>query len=381
MSVIIGAGSIIYTNQLVKKIKKRERRQIDIYASALENVVNESDGRNQIFILEEIINSNTTIPVILTDASGNPEYYKNLPRADDFKDPKSRKKFLMAKISEMQRERDPLEVMLMDDQNLVYGVKYIYYQNSILLKQLQYYPYIQLLIIALFGLITFTIFNYSRTAEQNRVWVGLAKETAHQLGTPLSSLIAWVEYFKATYAQDENIKELNKDIERLEMITARFSSIGSVPQLKEENLKEVIDQSIDYLRNRLSSKINFSITIFPTDGLSAMINRDLFSWIMENLCKNAVDAMEGKGAIDIKVMKVNNGKVAIDVTDTGKGIHKTKINTVFKPGFTTKKRGWGLGLTLVKRIVENYHEGKIFVKQSELNKGTTFRILLNSTST
>lgn len=378
-SLIIGAGSILYTNGLVEKIRDRERRQIDLYAKTLEYLANESDSRNLIFILEEIVQANTTIPVILTDSEGNTEFYKNLSVADRLTEGEAKRIYLDQKIEEMREDHEPIQVRLVDENDQVYGTKFIYYENSKLLIQLQYYPYIQLLIIALFGLVTFAIFNYSRSSEQNRVWVGLAKETAHQLGTPLSSLMAWVEYFKSTYRDDENIEELNKDVERLEMITARFSSIGSSPQLKEENVYEVIRESVSYLQKRLSDKINFTIEAHPNKEIITQLNKDLFGWVMENLCKNAVDAMEGKGSIKIKILRINQGKIAIDVQDDGKGIPKAKINRVFKPGYSTKKRGWGLGLTLVQRIIENYHEGKISIKNTEVGKGTTFRITLNVT--
>ena len=348
-----------------------------MYAKTLEYLANESDSRNLIFILEEIVQANTTIPVILTDAEGHTEFYKNLPVADRLVQGEAQRLYLSNKINEMKEDHPPIQIKLIDENDQVYGTKYIYYENSQLLVRLQYYPYIQLLVIALFGLVTFAVFNYSRSSEQNRVWVGLAKETAHQLGTPLSSLMAWIEYLKTQYPKDENLSELNKDVERLEMITSRFSSIGSAPQLHEENIFKVVSDSVSYLQNRLSDKINFSVEAHPSTDMKAYLNRDLFGWVMENICKNAVDAMEGKGSIQIKVMQVNDGKIAIDIRDSGKGIPKAKISRVFKPGYSTKKRGWGLGLTLVKRIIENYHDGKISIKNTELGKGTTFRILLN----
>ncbi len=379
ISVIISAGSIIYTDQLVSEIREREKKQIDLYASTLEYLTNESEAPNTnvIFILEEIIDANTTIPVILTNEYGQPEYYRNIPKADKITDEKHRKRYLLNEIKSMKEEREPIMVTLTDSNNQIYGYKNIYYRNSYLLVQLKYYPYVQLSIIAIFGVIIFAVFNYSRTAEQNRVWVGLAKETAHQLGTPLSSLMAWVEYFKDTFPDYEEIfMELQKDVDRLDMITQRFSNIGSVPQLLEGNVYEIVDEVVQYLKVRISKKIEMSVESFPNKEILANLNKSLFAWVIENLIKNAADAMSGKGSIRIKVMKVNEGQVAVDVTDTGKGIAKNRIKDVFKPGFTTKKRGWGLGLTLTKRIIENYHGGKIFVKRSEPNVGTTFRILL-----
>lgn len=379
ISVIISAGSVIYTNQLVEKIRDRERKQIDLYARALEYLANEQDAPNLNFIFEEIIQANNTIPVILTDADGRPEDYRNIPAADRITDDEERNEYLISEIHGMQEEREPIIISLRDEQDQVYSFRYIYYRNSMLLVQLRYYPYIQLSIIAIFGLITFSIFNYSRTAEQNRVWVGLAKETAHQLGTPLSSLMAWVEYFKESFPdQQEIFIELQKDVDRLGMITERFSNIGSVPQMQEENVYDVVEEVSRYLEKRISKKVHLTMEVFPSRDLAGYLNRPLFAWVVENIVKNAVDAMEGKGYIHIKILKVNEGKVAVDISDTGKGIHKSKIGQVFKPGYTTKRRGWGLGLALAKRIIENYHGGKIFVKSSELNEGTTFRILLKT---
>ncbi len=379
VSVVISVGSIIYTNDLVKKIKEREQKQIDLYASTLEYLANTNDAINLMLILEQVIQANHTIPVILSDQNGNPEFYKNLPKADKITDQKERRALLLSEIAIMKAQRDPIIVTLNDDENKVYGYKYIYYRNSTLLTQLKYFPYVQLSIIAIFALITFTVFNYSRTAEQNRVWVGLAKETAHQLGTPLSSLMAWVEYFKTIYPNEtETFDELNKDVERLSMITERFSNIGSTPKLKLENVCTLVYEVTDYLKRRISTKVQLDIETFPNDDIEVPLNSSLFSWVIENLIKNAVDAMGGKGEIKVKIMKVNDGKVAIDLTDNGKGIVKGNVSRVFTPGFTTKKRGWGLGLALTKRIIENYHGGRIFVKETEINKGTTFRIILKS---
>ena len=276
ISVIIGVGSILYTNKLVEEIRDRERRTVDLYARTLEYLANENNSAGDlIFMLDEIINANTTIPVILADANGVPEDFRNLPEISEM-DESSKVSFLELKIEEMRSEHAPIEVPLVDDENQVYGSKYIYYENSILLTQLQYYPYVQLLVITLFGLITFTIFNYSRTSEQNRVWVGLAKETAHQLGTPLSSLMAWVDYLKYEYPKDPNIAEFDKDVARLQMITSRFSSIGSDPKLERINVVGMIEESVAYLKTRLSSKINFGMDT-DSDSYPALINRDLFS--------------------------------------------------------------------------------------------------------
>jgi signal transduction histidine kinase len=276
----------------------------------------------------------------------------------------------------MREDYDPIEVVDRDSEtNEVVTINYVYYKNSFLLTQLSYYPYIQLSVIAVFGFISYMAFNYSKAAEQNRVWVGLAKETAHQLGTPISSLMAWVEYFKeqASIRDKELISELDKDIQKLQIITERFSNIGSEPVLQEVNVEELVRTVVDYLRPRISPKIDIEVNAL-TSEITAQLNPPLFEWVIENLCKNAVDAMGGNGKITIQLIKGSEGRVFIDISDTGKGIPKAKIKQVFNPGFTTKKRGWGLGLTLAKRIIENYHKGKIFVKHSEENEGTTFRI-------
>jgi signal transduction histidine kinase len=246
-----------------------------------------------------------------------------------------------------------------------------------LLTQLTYYPYIQLSVIAIFAFISYLAFNYSRIAEQNQVWVGLAKETAHQLGTPLSSLMAWIEVLREdpTLKNKEILSELEKDIRKLSVVTERFSSIGSVPTLKPENIVTLVHNVVNYLRPRISSRISIEVYSL-SDVLMALVNPPLFEWVIENLCKNAVDAIGTSGHIAIKILRGSNNQIFIDVSDTGKGIARSNLPFVFRPGFTTKKRGWGLGLALAKRIIENYHNGKIFVKSSEENQGTTFRITL-----
>ena len=377
-AVLISFGSILYTNNLVAQIRDREQKQIEIYASSLEFLANESENVDFFLILDEIVTANYSIPVILTDENEIPEDYRNLSKADKFPEGEARNSFLKKEISEMKEAHPPIEVTLMDDQDNIYGYKYIFYKNSFLLSQLQYYPYVQLSVIAIFSIITFLILNYMRRVEQDHVWVGLAKETAHQLGTPLSSLMAWSEYFKGIYKDEqEALVEFDKDVDRLKVITDRFSSIGSEPQLTKLNIADAVDDIVVYLQKRLSTKIDMTVSTFPNREIEGKINQSLFAWVVENLCKNAADAMEGKGSIHISILKANEGRVAVDVQDTGKGIPKSKINSVFQPGYTSKKRGWGLGLTLAKRIIEQYHRGKIFVKHSEVNKGTTFRIYLN----
>ncbi|MEM6643774.1 MAG: HAMP domain-containing sensor histidine kinase [Bacteroidota bacterium] len=378
VAVVISIGSILYASNLVEQIRERESRQIEIYAKSLEFLANEGDNTNFILILDEVINANNSIPVILTDENGTPQEFRNLPRAEKMEGEKLAT-YLRDQVEVMQEQHPPVSVILAAPDGTVFGTTYIYYKNSALLNQLTLYPYVQLSVITLFGFATFLVLNYIKKVEQDRVWVGLAKETAHQLGTPLSSLMAWSEYLKSQYpAERSTLLEIDKDVDRLKVITDRFSSIGSEPQLSVLNITEAIEEIVSYLAKRLSSKITMNISTFPNREIEGKINQSLFAWVIENLCKNAADAMEGKGSITISILKANEGKIAIDIKDTGKGITKKRIKDVFKPGFTTKKRGWGLGLALAQRIVEQYHQGKIFVKQSEVNKGTTFRIYLNS---
>jgi len=378
VSIVIGGASILYTNMLVGQLKQREQRLIDLYAKSLEYAESESNTANISFIVQEIIIPNNSIPVIVTDELGIPQESKNVKSVENARNDRERQRILVKEIREMEEIYEPILITLRDGNDQVLGFNYVYYKNSELLAQLQFYPYVQLSIIAIFGLIAYVVFSFSKTAEQNRVWVGLAKETAHQLGTPLSSLMAWVEYFKTDekLKDEEIVQELDKDIQRLQMITSRFSSIGSVPHLKDENIYDAVSDTMAYLQGRISSKVKIEISSFPNKQIMAGINKSLFDWVIENLCKNAVDAMGGTGTIMIKILKANEGKVSIDISDTGKGLPKSRMQRVFQPGFTTKKRGWGLGLTLVKRIIEIYHGGRIFVKASELDKGTTFRIVL-----
>ncbi|UXP33437.1 ATP-binding protein [Reichenbachiella agarivorans] len=380
VSVIISLVSIYYTNILVSQLKSREEKSISLYANTLEHFANQQSNTDMNFIFEEIIVSNKSIPVIVTDEIGRPLESRNVPKADQAQTVKERNRILKEELEIMESQHEPLLLTLRSNDGTITGYQFIYYRNSTLLAQLQYYPVVQLSIIGIFGMIAFLIFNYSKAAEQNRVWVGMAKETAHQLGTPISSLMAWVEYLKAdeNLTDQEIVLELEKDVERLNMITARFSNIGSEPLLENANVYEVIDETINYLKRRLSTKVNFTITCFPNQDLEANLNIPLFEWVIENLCKNAVDAMSGDGQIDIRILKANEGHVVVDISDTGKGIPKSMIQKIFQPGYSTKKRGWGLGLTLVKRIIEIYHKGKIYVKESEVNKGTTFRISLKS---
>jgi len=378
VSLIISISSIYYTNILVEDLKETEKRFITLFAKSLENTINSDDG-NINFITQEILFPNKSIPLILTDENGNIYSSKNINLSSGWTEERE-DIYLRNRIEVMRELYEPLIIEGRDPvTGEVYWIQYLYYENSFLLTQLSYYPYVQLSVIAIFGFIAYLAFSSSKTAEQNLVWVGMAKETAHQLGTPLSSLMAWLEHMKMDpkFKDHPMLGELNKDIDKLEMITERFSNIGSVPVLKEENVTNLIQSLANYLRSRLSSKVSININSISND-ITARINAPLFEWVIENLCKNAVDAMSGVGNLDIKIMRGSDHKVFIDISDNGKGIPKSKIKQVFHPGYSTKKRGWGLGLTLVKRIIENYHEGRIFVKSSDLDKGTTFRIVLSS---
>ena len=378
VSLIISISSIYYTNILVEDLKETEKRFINLFAKSLENTINSDDG-NINFITQEILFPNKSIPLILTDENGNIYSSKNIDLPSGWTEERE-DAYLRNRIEAMRELYEPLTIEGRDPATReVYWIQYLYYENSFLLTQLSYYPYVQLSVIAIFGIIAYLAFSSSKTAEQNLVWVGMAKETAHQLGTPLSSLMAWLEHMKMDpkFKDHPMLGELNKDIDKLEMITERFSNIGSVPVLKEENVTNLIQSLANYLRSRLSSKVSININSI-SDNITARINAPLFEWVIENLCKNAVDAMSGVGSLDINIMRGSDHKVFIDISDDGKGIPKSKIKQVFHPGYTTKKRGWGLGLTLVKRIIENYHEGRIFVKSSDLDQGTTFRIVLSS---
>ncbi len=380
VSIIIGSGSIIYTNYLVKKLKDREKSFIRIYAKALEFTLSENVTINQNinFISEEIIYQNNSIPMIIMDTLGGIYGAKNVKIDSSWSKAKINNK-LRAMVATMKKEYPPIRIAPIDPTTgKPHFVQYLYYKNSQLLTQLSIYPIVQLSVIAIFAFIAYMAFNYSRTAEQNRVWVGMAKETAHQLGTPISSLMAWIEHLRADseFKNQAVLDELDKDIHKLGLITERFSNIGSVPKLAEEDIVGEVNRVLAYLRPRISTKVEMKVEAMK-DHIYAQINVALFEWVIENICKNAVDAMGGEGNITIHIMEGSDWRVLVDISDTGKGIEPSKIKQVFNPGFTTKKRGWGLGLALAKRIIENYHKGKIFVKSSQVNQGTTFRIVLN----
>jgi hypothetical protein len=364
-SVLISIGSIYYTNILVDQLKERERQQVQLYAKAIEYTANGDDSGDVNFIAQEILFQNNSIPIIQVTDKGKVLSSRNVEVEENWTDTR-KDVFLKNELKLMAQTYEPITVTLRDPQTgEVFGTQFIYYKNSFLLTQLIAYPYIQLSVIAIFGFIAYLAFNYSKAAEQNRVWVGLAKETAHQLGTPLSSLMAWVEVIRddPDMKQKGMVEELEKDIQKLRIVTERFSSIGSIPALKKENIVHLINNVVNYLRPRVSSKVKMEVFTL-SENIFANVHAPLFEWVIENLSKNSVDAMGNTGTIAIKILRGNEGKIFIDISDTGKGIPRSKIDHVFRPGFTTKKRGWGLGLTLAKRIIETYHDGKIFVKSS-----------------
>ena len=376
VSIFISIGSIYYTNILVEQLKERERSQVRLFAKAIEYTLSENDDA-LLFVSEEIIAKNNSIPTIWKNAEGQWNY-RNIDLPEGLSQTRINR-ILENKILEMQKDYEPIPVNYRTPEGELENYGAVYYEHSFLLTQLLAYPYIQLTAIAVFGIISFLAFNYSKEAEQNRVWVGLAKETAHQLGTPISSLMAWIEVLRDDHElQRRGIPdELDKDVRKLKVVTERFSSIGSTPVLKPEPVTETITNMVAYLQPRLSSKIRFHIES-REEKLFAMIHAPLFEWVLENLFKNAVDAMGSMGVITINIMKGTGQKILIDITDTGKGIPPSLIKKVFNPGFTTKKRGWGLGLALARRIIEIYHDGKIFVKASGESQGTTFRIELRA---
>lgn len=374
--LLVGTGSLLYTDRLINKLEAREEQYVQLYAKALGYLYGSSnpDAGDLTFVTSEILQANQTIPVIYVDPNNQISGKLNIDFPEGMSE-EQQQPFLRQKIVEMRKSHNPVLVEIGDGQR---GL--VYYTNSRLLRQLAYFPYALLAILTALGVLAYLAFSSSRRAEQNRVWVGLAKETAHQLGTPMSSLMAWVEYMRSDPSQfDGSITdEIEKDVQRLETITARFSSIGSVPTLKEENLNDVVRQFTDYLSKRISTKVKMSLSSQLPAEQMVLINKLLFEWVIENICKNAVDAMKGVGELRLTILPLPHQQVAIDIADTGKGISKANMQKVFSPGFSTKKRGWGLGLTLAKRIVEEYHKGRLFVKSSEVGKGTTFRIVLSA---
>lgn len=361
----IGIGSLLYTNDLVEGLAEQERNKVELWAKGTMFLANSTDADSDLSFVFEVIKDNITIPIILTDQDDNIIALRNFDE-ERSQDSIYRKE----RLRNIKGLNEPIVIELYGgSRNL------IYFDNSVMYYRLKYYPYVSLGIISVFILVAYFAFSISRRAEQDQVWVGMAKETAHQLGTPLSSLIAWIEYLRLKDVDSATLDDMAKDVRRLETITERFSKIGSVPELIPQPIGEVMHEALDYMRTRSSKKVSFTMDNQLPNTAMVPMNVPLFAWVIENLCRNAIDAMEGHGSIHVLMLREAD-KVLIDVTDTGKGIAKAKFETVFQPGFTSKKRGWGLGLSLTRRIVEMYHGGRIIVLNSEVGKGTTFRIAL-----
>jgi len=368
IAIAIVTGTIFYSNYLAKKIAADERKKVSVWAESLKTRASTLD-ESALSLTTKIANENKDIPIIETDEKDNPSGATlNL----DTNRIKKESNYLQIKLAEFKKENPAIEVEISKDPLFVN--KY-YYGDSDLLKEVRYYPIIQLIIVALFVIIALVTVSVRNKSTQNQVWAGMAKETAHQLGTPISSLQGWVEMLKDNPVNEKIGVEIEKDVDRLKLVSDRFGKIGSIPQLEEKNIVQQVESMVDYIKRRSTDKVSFSINSQNDYDISAMINAPLFDWVIENLLKNALDAMDGKGSIVVDI-KNEITQTIIEVTDSGKGILKSNINKVFKPGFTTKKRGWGLGLSLSKRIIEHYHKGELFVKNSEVGKGTTFRIIL-----
>lgn len=384
VAAIAAVVFLLISDNLIKELARQERQRMDIWAKATERLA-KTDVDSDFEFLLGIISQNNTIPVLITDADFNISEFRNFPLPDK----KDLDKSLFSELSKRNQEYllkrlkrpggdTPLSEMVKRNDHFIElefetgEHQYIFYEDSTLLKRLSMYPYIQLAVMIILVIILYMAVVNTKRAEQNRVWVGLSKETAHQLGTPISSLMAWVEYFQSTGVEPEITGELDKDVRRLSTIADRFSKIGSKPDMQLEYINESVESSLEYMKSRVSNRVDI-VMHFSEDDHGVRLSRSLFEWVMENLVKNAVDAMQGEGRIDITTGAEKN-IVWIEVKDTGKGIARKNFKTVFNPGYTTKKRGWGLGLTLVKRIVEVYHGGRIFVKESEPGVGTTFRL-------
>jgi hypothetical protein len=367
IAILIVSGTIFYSSYLAKKIEKEERQKVEEWVEAGKSLLNPDNIETQLAF--RIIQDNTDIPIIETDEkdsiTGNYQNLDTLRAATD-------KEYIRQKLRNLKSENLP--IVWVDPKDPRHINKY-YYGHTALLDEVRYYPYIQLFIVGLFILITILALRSSYRSTQNGVWAGMAKETAHQLGTPVSSLEGWVEILKETHGDEQFVTELEKDVSRLRLVSDRFGKIGSTPQLQQRNVIGQIEQVKEYVQKRASGRVKFIIDTHGETNIPVQLSGPLFDWVIENLLKNALDAMEGRGVIMIDIHELRN-EVVIDVTDSGKGISKNNIGKVFRPGFTTKKRGWGLGLSLSKRIIEQYHKGSLFVKHSEPGKGTTFRILL-----
>jgi two-component system, sporulation sensor kinase D len=358
-------GALFFTENLVNKLKTEERKKVELWAEAT-RLISMSDQSQDITFPTSIIENNNTVPVILADESDNIISANNFD-AKRNNDPE----FLKKMLTKIKGKNEPIRIDLNNGH-----FQQIYYKDSTILTMLIFYPYVQVGIILLFLLVSYLAFSSSRKADQNQVWVGMSKETAHQLGTPTSSLAGWIEILQNNYPEISVTKELAIDVERLEKVTERFSRIGSKPALTDENLVNIVSRTIDYLKSRTSSKIQFLSDYNREKEVIVPANSALVEWVMENVFKNAIDSMEGNGTISIHISDTPKNAV-IDISDTGKGIPKSAFKKIFNPGYTTKQRGWGLGLSLAKRIIEEYHNGRIFVRSSEVGKGSCIRIIMN----
>ena len=359
-AIVIAVASLLVSHLLVKDLQREERNKMEVWAQAMQTL-QEADETADLSLVLSVIQGNKTIPVIVLDHDGNVMDCRNIDVEDDDS---------AGYVAGYGKKLYKAGSYILVGDSL--DCQYVCYDESTMLKRLSQYPYWQLGVVMIFVVVAIFALLVSKRAEQNKVWVGLSKETAHQLGTPISSLMAWVEILKENYPDDELIPELDKDVKRLELIAERFSKIGSLPEPVEASMNKVLAHVVDYMDRRTSKKVEI-VSRLPEHDVVVKMNASLFEWVVENLCKNAVDAMEGSGRIELSLTD-EASKIVIEVTDNGKGIRKKDIKNVFTPGFTTKKRGWGLGLSLAKRIVEEYHKGRIFVKSSEVGVGTTFRI-------
>ncbi len=363
LALAIVSITLWYTNNLATQLKIEEQKKVALWANATKELSDINNSNYDISFVFEVVNNNTTVPVIQTNEAGEVIAYRNIKKSDSQEE-------LKKELALMIKKYPPIEIELID------GTKeYIYYKDSKLLQQLKYFPFFMLLIITAFMLIAYSAFSNARIAQQNKVWTGMAKETAHQIGTPLSSLMGWIEQLKQKETGKHVIKEIEKDLDRLTIIASRFSKIGSLPKLEKKNIIPILERSVNYMKKRVSTKISIDLNA-KNKTIFTLINVDLFEWVIENIIKNSIDAISKNGNITIEVREKENF-ILIDAIDNGRGIKKSFFKEIFKPGFTSKKRGWGLGLSLVKRIIKDYHNGKVKVEKSIPNQETIIRILLN----
>ena len=370
-AVLIAVASLFISHYLVRDLSVQERQKMEVWAEAMRSL-NTADENTDLNLVLKVIDENNTIPVIVLNSNNEAVTFRNVEISGiDYADSLRHAASLGRRWMESGHS---IKIFLGEEGKSEYNN--VCYDESVMIRRLSSWPFVQLGIVMVFVVVAIFALLTSKRAEQNKVWVGLSKETAHQLGTPISSLMAWTEILRETYPDDSLLPEMDKDVKRLQLIADRFSKIGSLPELVPTSLTQVMQHVVEYMNRRTSAKVAM-VTDFPDDDIIVDANASLFEWVIENLCKNAVDAMEGEGTITLHLEKADD-KAIVEVADTGKGIKKKDLRNVFTPGFTTKKRGWGLGLSLAKRIVEEYHKGKIFVKNSEIGKGTTFRIELQA---